>query len=100
MTWAWKGRNRHESQRRSHLICPTTAGKAHAILPWNGNGKTGCGWKERRKEVGNTKEDKAVVISEVKKDRERWVTWNESGKAAGFLHTGNSAYRNKIHSSP
>lgn len=90
----------HESQRRSQFICPTAAGKAPGILPWNGNAETGCGGKERRKEAGNTKGDKAVVIYEVKKDRERWVTWNESGKAAGFLHTGNSVYRNKIHSSP
>lgn len=55
---------------------------------------------EGRKEVGNTKEDKAVVTSGVKKDRERWETWNVSGKAAGFLHTGKSVYRNKMHSSP
>lgn len=52
--------------------------------------------------MGNTKEDKAseAVTSEVREDWERWETCNESGKAAGFLHTGNSAYRNKIHSSP
>lgn len=68
---AGQGRNRHESQRRSQLICPTAAGQAGGKLPWNGNGEAGRRRKEGRKEVGNSKEYKAVVTSEVKKDRER-----------------------------
>lgn len=70
---------------------------AHGILLWNGNGGTGRG----REEVVNTKEE-AVVISEVNEAEQGEVgdMESESGKAAGFLHTGNSAYRNKIRSSP
>lgn len=69
----------------------------HGILLWNGNGGTGRG----REEVVNTKEE-AVVISEVNEAEQGEVgdMESESGKAAGFLHTGNSAYRNKIRSSP
>ena len=31
-----------------------------------------------REEVGNTKEEEAVVTSELKQDRERWETWKMS----------------------
>jgi len=34
-----------------------------------------------REEVGNTKEEEAVVTSEVKQDRERWEIWKMSLKS-------------------